>query len=413
MEKREDKLKTLVLIGSILALVGLGLSIYSLMHHIELKQVGHTSFSCNINEEFSCDDVVRSKFSEDPWGNPLGAYGIGYFVGLLALLVTARVRPESQRDSLQAYSAMVVIGVLVSLTFGGISHFVVGHMCPTCIAIYFVTFVQLLILFFTREAVPGPWSFKSMSNGGWYGISALAVVIALYQIFKPHPSNLTLDNPKTLEEIAQVQQEQAQQNSLGPLAMLDSQVSDAVKIDASSYSGFGEDYRVGSDDAKVKIVEFADFQCPACANASRVVKQLHSEFGDRILIAFKNYPLDNSCNPSMNAKMHQYACDAAITARCAGQIGKFWDMYYKIFENQTSIDPTRLLAWSKEAGLTEQQINDCKASKDILNKIQDDVKQANAAGLQGTPTLFINGKKFNGQPEYENLRAVVQALLDN
>lgn len=412
MEKREDKLKTLVLIGSILALVGLGLSIYSLMHHIELKQLGQTNFSCNINAEFNCDDVVRSKYSEDPWGNPLGAYGIGYFVGLLALLVTARVRPENQRDSLQAYSAMVVIGLLVSIVFGSISHFVIGQMCPTCIAIYFVTLVQALILFFTRDGVPGPWSFKSITNGGWYGITALAAVIALYQIFKPHPSNLQLDNPKSLEEIAQVQQQQAA-GGLGPLAMLDANVSDSVKIDTSAYSGMGEDYRVGSDDAKVRIVEFADFQCPACANAAKAIKQIHSEFGDRILIAFKNYPLDSTCNPSMNAKLHQYACDAAVTARCAGSIGKFWDMYYKIFDNQTSIDPTRLLAWSKEAGLTDQQINDCKASKDILNKIQDDIKQANGAGLQGTPTIFINGKKYNGPVDFETLRSVVQALLDS
>jgi protein-disulfide isomerase len=285
-------------------------------------------------------------------------------------------------------------------------------MCPTCMAIYFVTIVQALILFFTREGVPGPWSIKSITNGGWYGITALAAVIALYQIFKPHPSNLQLDNPKTLEEIAAVQQEAANK-TLGPLAMLDSNVSESVKIDTSAYSGMGEDYRVGSDDAKVKVVEFADFQCPACGHASSAIKQLHSEFGDRVLIVFKNYPLDNTCNQTMNVKMHQYACEAAFAARCAGSIGKFWDMYYKLFENQNSIDSTRLLAWQKEAGLSDQQIKECKTSKDILNKIQDDAKQASAAGLQGTPTIFVNGKKFNGQVEFESLRAVVQALLDS
>lgn len=97
--------------------------------------------------------------------------------------------------------------------------------------------------------------------------------------------------------------------------------------------------------------------------------------------------------------------------RCAGSIGKFWPMHNRMFDSQSSMDSTSLVAWGKELGLTDQQIAECKKSKDIVAKIQDDAKQASEAGLEGTPTIFINGMKFNGSPDPDTLRGIIQALL--
>ncbi len=414
MAQREDKLRNLILLGSIFALVGIGLSLYSLVHHIELKTLGATTFACNISDTLSCDDIANSKYAEDPWGNPVGVYGIGYFLGLLALLVTARVKENLRKDALQAYSVLVVIGVLVSITFGSISHFIIGKICPTCVGVYLVTLVQLAVLFFSREAIPGPMNVKSVSNGAWYSIIALALVIAGYSAFKPRTSpHLKLDNPRTAEEVAYKGESapSAQPKAVGPLALLDSSPSPSVKIDLSAYSGLGEDFHKGSADAKVKIVEFADFQCPACSHASKALKQVHAEFGDKILVVFKNFPLDSSCNTSVQTKMHAHACTAARLARCAGSVGKFWPMHDRLFENQSSIDETSLTAWAKELGLSDAQIKECKESKDVLAKIQDDARQASEAGLQGTPTLFINGQKYNGNVDVDTMRSIIQALL--
>jgi protein-disulfide isomerase/uncharacterized membrane protein len=414
MAQREDKLRNLILLGSVFALVGIGLSLYSLVHHIELKTLGSTTFACNISDTLSCDDIANSKYSEDPWGNPVGVYGIGYFLGLLTLLVTARVKDNLRKDALQAYSTLVVIGVLVSITFGSISHFIIGKICPTCVGIYLVTFVQLAVLYFSREAIPGPLNVKSIGNGAWYSIVALALVITGYSIYKPRTShNLKLDNPRTAEELGLKGAETSAEKSpaVGPLAMLDSSPSPSVKVDLSAYSGLGEDFHKGSTDAKVKIVEFADFQCPACSHAAKAMKQIHAEFGDKILVVFKNFPLDSSCNSGVQTKMHAHACTAARLARCAGSTGKFWAMHDRLFENQSSIDETSLTAWAKELGLSDEQIKECRESKDVLAKIQDDARQASEAGLQGTPTLFINGQKYNGNPDVESLRTIIQALL--
>lgn len=415
MNQRDDKLRNLILLGSIFALVGLGLSFYSLFHHIELKTLGHTSFACNISDTMSCDDIANSKFAEDPWGNPMGVYGIGYFLGLLALLVVARVKDDLRKDALQAYGALAVIGVIVSISLLGISHFIIGKICPTCVGIYLITFAQGAVLFFSRDAIPKPVSFKSTSNGAWYAIIALGLAIGGYQIFKPRmPSNLTLDNPKTgqeLEDVRKMIDEQSRQ-APGPLAMLDASVSPSIKIDLSAYSGLGEDFHKGSPDAKVKIAEFVDFQCPACANASKTMRQLHSEFGDKVLIVFKNFPLSSDCNTAVQSKMHVNACAAAKLARCAGANGKFWEMHNQLFDNQSNINETSLTAWAKEfGGLNDAQIKECLVSKDVAAKIQDDARQASEAGLQGTPTIFFNGQKYNGNADIESLRAVINALL--
>ncbi len=415
MNQRDEKLRNLVLLGSIFALVGLGLSFYSLIHHLELKELGHTSFSCNINETFSCDDIANSKYAEDKWGNPLGVYGIGYFLGLFALLMTARFKETLRSESLHAYCALVVIGSLVSLSLLGISEFIIGKICPTCVGIYLVTFVQGGVLFFSREAIPRPLSLKSTGNGAWYAVVALGIAIAGFQAFKPRaPSNLTLDNPKSGEDIAEVRRQIAAQalEAPSPLAELDANVSPSVQIDLSAYSGLGEDFHKGSPDAKVKVVEFVDFQCPACGNASKAVRKLHNEFGEKVLFVFKNFPLDQSCNPNVQVKMHPHACTAAKLARCAGASGRFWELHNQLFDNQTEINEKTVLAWGKEfGGLNEAAIKACLENKDVAAKIEDDARQANEAGLQGTPTLFFNGRKYSGNNDVDSLRAIIQALL--
>ncbi len=414
---QEEKYKTLVLLGSVLALLGLGVSFYTLYHHIELKYFGAGGFVCNINDTLSCDDVARSRYSEDPWGNPLGVYGAAYFGGLLLLLLVGKFKEAFRRETLQAYAAMVVTGVVVSVSLGILSKVSIGKLCPTCMVIYAVTFFQVIFLYFNREALPRPFTWKETSNGAWYGIVTLVVAIGLFQMLKPtNTKNMTLDLPKDPKQFEEMQQDLKRQieaaQAPAVLGMLDPNPSSAVKIDASAYSGLGEDYRKGSDDAKVKIVEFADYQCPACAGAAAVLKQLSVEFGDRVQIVFKNYPLDNSCNPSMPRALHAYACQAAKLARCAGSYGKFWELNTRMFENQSKIDETSLIAWSKDLGLTDAQIQQCLTSKDILNKIQDDINQGAASGLTGTPTLFFNGRKYNGPIDAEVIRRIIQALLE-
>src|SRR5690606_25971169 len=120
-------------------------------------------------------------------------------------------------------------------------------------------------------------------------------------------------------------------------ALIYGKTTHEIPINTSPYSGFGEDFRKGGDQAAVVLTEFADFQCPACASFAPTLETLHKDFGDRILIVYKNYPLDTTCNPQLSNQIHEFACDMAVAARCAGQYEKFWQFHDLAFARQSSV----------------------------------------------------------------------------
>lgn len=327
---------------------------------------------------------------------------MGYFLGLILLLASTLVKDEYLKDSMQTYTVMVGLGTLVSVVLFFISYFNVGALCLSCIGVYAVTFLQAAVLYFLRQGVPGDFTLKGIYNGSFYMLMATLGLVSLFQILEPIPpssnSNFTADVPKTDAEVAALVEN-----------LKKVQGSD-IKIDRSAYSGLGEDYRKGSDDAKVVIVEFADFQCGACGDASRTLKQIGNDFGNQVSIVFKNFPLDKGCNRSVGSDLHPHACDAAIAARCAGQYGKFWQMHDKLFENQRKIDESRIKLWALELGITAEQYEECKNSKDILAKVKSDIDQGLELKIQGTPAIFINGVPAR-ERSYGALKQRIELML--
>lgn len=394
---QSDK-SNLVILGLILAIIGAGISLYSLKHHIDVKTLGETSAFCNINATFSCDDVAKSEYSEI-LGFPLGLFGIAYFAGLIFLLVASLNKVEYRKDTMPTYAFMTSIGVLVSIVLFSISYIDIGKLCLSCIGIYFVTILQASITYFLRAEIPSGWSIKGLYNGSFYMLVALIAALAGFQVLEPMPSSSPAfqpDVPKSAEEVKQILQQIKQLPQ--------------IKVDRSPYSGKGEDYRKGSDDASIVIVEFADFQCPACRSASAALKRISQEYGDRVQVVFKNYPLDNSCNKNIGGSLHQHACKAAVMARCAGRHGKFWEMHDKIFGEQSKIDETRLELWARDLGLSKDQLAECQESSEIIDKIKDDINQGDQLGVEGTPAVFINGLPSRGRT-FDAIKAQVDLLL--
>ena len=396
--KAIEKQPLLIWGGIVLALVGFALSLYATIHHLELKASGVTDAACNINSAFNCDDIARSKYSE-LFSIPLGVFGVGYFLGLVLLLAVGFFKDEYHHDNIQTYGIFAAAGVVVSVILGIIAATAIGVGCPTCIGVYIVCFLQLGLVFIHRAHIPTDFSIKSFSNGATYPLIVTAFALIIFSFMKPAPTNFTRDDPQTLDNMTKGA-------SMAPKA-------EQIPLSKSAFSGLGEDYRSGGDNAKVIINEFADFECPACRGAYQTLKRIKQQFGDQVLVVFRNYPLDNSCNPAMQRSLHQYACEAAILARCAGRYGKFWPMHDKIFDNQSKINSATLASWAKELGLTDPQIAECKESKDILQKIQDDLKVGTRVGVQGTPSIFINGRQVTGGRDFDSLRETIFSMLND
>jgi protein-disulfide isomerase len=145
----------------------------------------------------------------------------------------------------------------------------------------------------------------------------------------------------------------------------------------------------GSSEAVITLVEYSDFQCPACATAQPVVKDILNEFGDNIKFEYKHFPLP----------MHPLAEPAARAAEAAGQQGKFFEFHDMLFEKQknwsNSANPSAIFVqYAEELGLDAQKFRQHMNAPLLSDKIDENKKEGLELGITGTPTFFLNGEKM-------------------
>ena len=150
------------------------------------------------------------------------------------------------------------------------------------------------------------------------------------------------------------------------------------------------DHTQGNLESDLVIVEYGDYQCPYCGAAYPVLKELMKEFGSQVKFVFRNFPL---------SEMHQYARIAAIAAEAANLQGKFWEMHDAIYENQRDLNENLLMKLAQELHLNIPQFEKNMESSKLAEKVDSDFESGVMSGVNGTPSFFINGNKFNGGAE--------------
>lgn len=163
------------------------------------------------------------------------------------------------------------------------------------------------------------------------------------------------------------------------------------------------DWIAGNASSTVTLVEYSDFQCPACASYHPVVKKLLEEKGENFRLVYRHFPL---------ISIHMNADLAAKAAEAAGKQGKFWQMSDKLFTTQVewSTDRaavTKFTAYAAELGLDTKQFASDLEDRIISKKINDDYKGGRDAGVLGTPTFFLNGKQIQNPQSYEAFAALI------
>lgn len=165
-------------------------------------------------------------------------------------------------------------------------------------------------------------------------------------------------------------------------------------------------HSVVSDTAKVTIVEFADFQCPACARTQPVIKQILHDYQDDVTFVFRHFPLPQ----------HTNAIPAARAAEAAGEQKKFFEMADLLYANQSrwgeSRDPQDIfLDLAGDLGLNKEQFMKDLESQKYDERIQEDKSDGMTLGANSTPTIFINGQKLQEAPTYDNLKEAIISQL--
>ena len=157
----------------------------------------------------------------------------------------------------------------------------------------------------------------------------------------------------------------------------------------------------GPVNAPVKLVEFSDFQCPFCILATPQIQALLKTYGDKVSLTFKQFPLD----------MHSQAAAAAAAAIAAQKQGKFWQMHDALFEQQGHLSPQIIMQIAGKIGLSLVRFQADLNSDEVKRTVARDLDDGEKAGVSGTPTIFVNGQRYNGPVKMEALKPIIDAEL--
>ena len=155
----------------------------------------------------------------------------------------------------------------------------------------------------------------------------------------------------------------------------------------------------GRKDAAVVVVEFSDFQCPYCKKYSdETRRQIVAKYGDKVRMVFKHYPLE---------ALHPQAMTAAIAAQCARIEGKFWEAHDRFFGQPNTLDLESVIAVGKSLGLSDRYAA-CVTNRETKWEVEQDMQDAKEVGVQGTPTLMVNGNFLVGAVSESAFKAIFE-----
>jgi protein-disulfide isomerase len=156
----------------------------------------------------------------------------------------------------------------------------------------------------------------------------------------------------------------------------------------------------GPADAPVTMVEFSDFQCPFCSRATPLIDQVMQAYPKELKFVYKEFPLP----------MHPNAMPASKAAVAAQRQGKYWEMHDKLFANQQALQPDNFKQYAQELGLDVAKFEQDMNSPEVQAQIAEDMALAKQAGVGGTPTLFVAGKRVQNR-SLEGIKQMVDEAL--
>lgn len=160
----------------------------------------------------------------------------------------------------------------------------------------------------------------------------------------------------------------------------------------------GHDHIQGPVDAPCALVEYGDYQCPYCGVAHPMVKAVQARLANKLCFAFRNFPLTT---------MHEHAEHAAEAAEAAGAQGRFWEMHDALFENQNALEDEDLAGYAAEIGIDAKRLIGEVQSGAYTKRVREDFRGGARNGVNGTPTFFVNGVRYDGEPTAEALTAAL------
>jgi len=427
-----------------------------LQHHGDPGAVSAVSQVCG-GEKSSCEEVARSSWSAVR-GIPLAAFGLAFYLALALALALALLGQAEPRQALSALALVLLgAGLVVDLFLLGVQAFAIHAYCALCILTYVLGLCALLLLLPARQWLRRPGGTFGRADGrlalGAWLLGALLAAAAVLAgevalgareaqrqatLLGPAPTTTTATapapapvpsataplptpggpSPRALaatapaaSQDARYWQQRAQQlqETLDDPRKLETYFSDKAQREYETTPPVAIDTTDvparGPANAPVKVVEYSDFLCPFCRSLAGALSQFVPQAGGRVVVYFKNYPLDAACNPKLKQSTHPGSCELALGGVCAQRQGKFEAYHDKVFStdlhNPQRADVVRLAG---QVGLDPQAMQGCLDDPRTRDTLAAQVAEANQLGVAATPTVYVNGKKL---PRLNDFVAVV------
>jgi len=364
-EKPKNRLVTFFQAAMIaLELAGIGFGLY--LTYIKFNSVGA---ACNINTTFDCGTVANSKYSAI-FGVPIAWLGVLTYIVAMVFSIMGFF-PDKGRVYQHTPIYLLVISiwcVLLSVVLACISSFILKTYCTNCIGMYFVNFGMLMGSWILSGGVEGGrWApiWYDFRDGVrevkvWFAPAGMAVIVVGSYFFFTY---VTFPTGKGVFR----------------------------GVDLSPYPA------KGNPNAPVQIVDFSDMKCPWCKKVYDVIEESRASYGDKYIVYFIHFPLEEGCNTEVKRSIHAGACMGAYAAYCAQKQGKFWEMADQLFGNQdVAWDANVVIDYAKKEGLDTQRFAACLVEPETKAFIAANVEVAKKNKITRTPTLFFNGVEVTG-----------------
>ena len=320
-------------------------------------------------------DAVRASSYAHLFGLPLPAFGVANYA-VLGLLIFAEVlvSPRLGRAIQYAVAGISCGGFLFSIYLTSLAEFVIHALCVWCVvSALVVTGIFVLSLLELRRplVLTDPLAVNTRVRTNL----VLCVVALLIGV----PAFILLSRHGVLPPVPQASSQALADHLLRP-----------------------ESHITGNLQAPLTLVEFGDFECPACRLSEETARQIRAQYADRIRFIFRQFPL---------SKIHPQAEKAAEASECTAEQGKFWEGLEKLYAEQADLSEDALKRYARELGLDQTRFNQCLDSGETASRVTQDLADGRAVGVRATPTFFIGQKRIEGPLEFATFSHLVEQEL--
>ncbi|MFQ5638037.1 MAG: thioredoxin domain-containing protein [bacterium] len=386
------------------SLAGGALALYSTNLTFKVTGSGlESSGGCYVNEWISCDAVHATSLAR-MFGIPVAWWGLLFYVWCAASAIFAGLTKEQQRAR-AAIAASFVLGagaVMFSL-YKALHLIELKVLCPVCVGMYLLNFAILGLLlksFPDEEKSQLAIRYVKAVFGRAPGVG-----------FAPQPT-LFAALMISLFSLGYISIKIYEENSV---AVKNRNLARAVEAHFNQTEiplNYDDSAPVwGNPNAETTVVEFSDFQCPACRDAAFHMRSALFEYRNRLRLIYMNYPLDLSINSYVRRGIHPKAGLAARAGACAHAEGDFWRFHDEIFRSQDDLGRELYLQLAEKFGWDKDRFRECLDEKRSVDKVRSDIQHAHEAGVSSTPSIFVNGRLVRFWRNTEFLRAVIQGEL--